>query len=182
MTVKGLKGLLVMIALSLVFSAAVGCRPDPGGLKEAEKARLKSLRAQATLIAAQTGEPPEPPASGNYTGWGNHLAADRTPGMYWKDGSHWSDGVSHQRPQLPLPEKALLRDHITCAQREVLHLTAFPDDKDIRTWYLQEDYFRISRQWEKNFATLLYGEHPKATEWTNRRSFKADCGERMQGP
>ena len=115
-----------------------------------------------------------------YQYWAEWLYAERDPTSTWSDGSNLTDGVSHLLPELPIPAGAYEEDHMTCAQVELLELAAIPEGEGIDTWYLKPNWMSITKQWDRNYAKLVWGDHPDALVWSKRVTFTGWCGEAMR--
>ena len=115
-----------------------------------------------------------------YRQWGIWINYGRDPDLRWADGSNWVDGVSHDIPTLPLRAARYEKDDMTCAQGEVLLVTAFPQGEDIETWHTAPHRAEILQQWERNYARLIWGPKPQALEWSKRMKFQDWCGRKMR--
>ena len=142
---------------------------------------LPSIFIIAGVACSSNPSPATTPALSEraYRDSGESLHAPRQAGQVWLDGSHWEDGVSHMMPEIPLPPGAPLEQHLTCIQREALLIAAFPEGKDLDTWYMDPRADEIGDEWDRNFAELLWGDHSGAVEWLEQNSFEADCGKLM---
>ena len=116
-----------------------------------------------------------------YGAWAQELYQHRDTDFTWKDGSGWTDGVSHIMPALPLASGARVSGAMTCAQEEVLRMVAFPMDERPDEWLLKPDAPGITLEWDTNFAAMVWGEQredlkPGALIWLKREPFLQRCG------
>ena len=137
------------------------------------------------LAVACTGTPPAAPQpdltlADAYQQWGEKLYSERSSEVRWEDGSNWTDGVSHLPPPLPIGRDEYIGPDFTCAQAELLEMTAFPEEYDISTWASHRDSGIIGEQWRQNHATLVWGGHPWALDVYEGVSFSDQCGSRMR--
>ena len=132
----------------------------------------------STTVAATDTPPSEFAAA--YRREGEKLYAARSPGVAWLDGSNWTDGISDRPPSLPIEPGAPIGSGVTCAQEEIIQMTAFPAGEDPMTWHMEADADAIGSLWTLNKATAIWGEHPEALDWLDREPFSQRCGSLMQ--
>ena len=111
-----------------------------------------------------------------YRVWGEWIWEVREVGTAWGDGSKWTDGVSVGRPALPLAEGESVANALTCTQREILLMTAFPPDEDLETWHADPRWEAIAEEWEEGMARLLWGQSPRARASYAAEPFAQRCG------
>ena len=112
---------------------------------------------------------------------GERLHRERTADVVWADGSNWVDGISHSLPSLPLPEGTLRSEHMTCAQAEALNSAMFPEEEANRyTWHEQANADQVGSNWNKLYATAVWGNDPRSLHWLEQESFLDWCGVMMQ--
>ena len=113
---------------------------------------------------------------------GERLYRERTSEVAWADGSNWTDGVSHELPELPIPLSAGVVEGMTCAQWEALNMALFPEGKDydLSNWWQHPDSDEIGEVWKENLGRTIYGtEHFPVIQLLGA-NFADNCGTRMR--
>lgn len=153
------------------------------GLKTIIDSRCPSAEHAAAIVPQAT-PTPVPTTNQSWTGlyqsWGQALSEDRDHSSKWADGSNWHDGRSRSLPELPLDPNQPWFAQITCAQHEVLSMTAFPDNYDVNTWHQHPNADHIAALWEARIATIFWGNVPEAPALQAANPFGDYCGLLMQ--